>query len=180
MLVVHIALGGMQQYVLDFMRRGQTAPLPTGDDGVRPLVLSRFLRRSALKALMTFEKKRVSRAAGDSSLVWADWTGPASSLRVRVLTDSDPNRALISIDIEVAFQNPIGESITTQIQAHDPMYTSLVRWYDTTVRRRVLLTSGDSAEAISSQGVDQGCSQSAYCFAMGTKIAIQDTPNEAR
>ena len=56
LLIAHLALGAIDKYSLSALKKGQVAPLPKGDNDVRPLLLSQFVRRLALRSLMRKEK----------------------------------------------------------------------------------------------------------------------------
>ena len=82
-------------------------------------MLSQFFRRLALKALMNHEKTAVSANVGlyQYGVGCSDGAGKLTKA-LRVLSDKDPSRVLVSMDIKAAFQNLNRDRIITSLNEH--------------------------------------------------------------
>ena len=63
-IVAHIAAAEVFHSVLQYLRSGPVMPLAKPTGGHRPLLMMSFLRRLALKSVMTAKKESVAKCAG--------------------------------------------------------------------------------------------------------------------
>ena len=104
--VAQLAVGDVPPEVLYFFRCGQIVPLPKPKGGHRPLLLTEFLRRLALKALMAVKRQSVTTAVGDLQHGVGAKDGASRMIKtIQQRAEVDHERVLLALDVRAAFQN---------------------------------------------------------------------------
>ena len=151
-MVAHIAAPAVLLSVLQHLKAGQITPLakPTGG---RPLLMMSFLRRLSLKSVVAATKESVAKCAGPLQYRVARPDGANTMIKtVQFLTEADPSRVLVALDLKAAFQNVSRRAMLYNIAQTD---TDLAAVF-----------SNDFAHTkiSANSGVDQGCPLSTCGF----------------
>ena len=102
-VIAHIAAAAVPNPVIQYLKAGQITPLakPTG-----PLLMMSFLRRFALKSVMTAKKESVAKCAGPLQCGVGRPDGANTMIKtVQYLAEADNSRVFVALDLKAAFQN---------------------------------------------------------------------------
>ena len=167
--VAQLAIGDVPPEVLYFFRCGQIVPLPKPKGGHRPLLLTEFLRRLALKALMAVKRQSVTTAVGDLQCGVGAKDGASRMIKtIQQRAEVDHDRVLVALDIRAAFQNISRKAIIDALNATDPELAAIFStWSHGKAKHRARLSTGRIDHITASSGVDQGDPLSSAAFAAG-------------
>ena len=164
-VVAHIAAADVPNSVLQYLRAGQITPLAKPTGGHRPLLMMSFLRRLALKSVMSAKKESVAKCAGPFQYGVGRPDGANTMIKtIQYLAEADNSRVLVALDLKAAFQNVSRRAMLRSIARTDAdLATVFSRWYTGTTEHRMHYESAYT-KITANSGVDQGCPLSACGF----------------
>ena len=167
--VAQLAIGEVPPEVLYFFRCGQIVPLPKPKGGHRPLLLTEFLRRLALKALMAVKRQSVTTAVGTLQYGVGAKDGASRMIKtIQQRAEDDHDRVLLALDVRAAFQNISRKAIIDALTNADPELAAIFSaWSHGKAEHRARLSTNRTDRITASSGVDQGDPLSSAAFAAG-------------
>ena len=164
-VVAHIATADVPNSVLQYLRAGQITPLAKPTGGHRPLLMMSFLRRLALKSVMSAKKESVAKCAGPFQYGVGRPDGANTMIKtIQYLAEADNSRVLVALDLKAAFQNVSRSAMLRSIARTDAdLATVFSMWYTGTDEHRMHYESAYT-KITANSGVDQGCPLSACGF----------------
>lgn len=174
-VIVQLATGNIPSQVLMFFRSGQVTPLAKPTGGHRPLLLTSFLRRLALKALITVRRGTVREAVGPHQYGVGAKDGANCLIKtIQCATEADHDRVLVALDLKAAFQHVSRKAMLWASQGKDPELACVYsRWYTGKTTHRATMSSAEFQDIHATSGVDQGCPLSAFGFAAAVGPTVQ-------
>lgn len=178
-VVSHIAAASVPNSVLQYLRAGQITPLAKPTGGHRPLLMMSFLRRLALKSVMSAKKESVAKCAGPFQYGVGRPDGANTMIKtIQYLAEADSSRVLVALDLKAAFQNVSRRAMLRSIARTDADLAAVFsRWYTGTTEHRMHYESVYT-KITANSGVDQGCPLSACGFAAAVDPALHASMSE--
>ena len=169
-LVAKVALGLVPDAIIQFFRKGQVVPLPKANGEYRPLLLTSFLRRLALKTVMKLKKHVVADVVGKLQYGVGMKDGANKLIKcIQVLGQTDDTRVLVALDLKAAFQNVSRKQVMKVMKQADPMFAVVFQtWYTGSTEHRARFQDASFKRLVASSGLDQGCALAAFGFAAAT------------
>ena len=124
-----------------------------------------FLRKLALKSVMSAKKESVAKCAGPFQYGVGRPDGANTMIKtIQYLAEADNSRVLVALDLKAAFQNVSRRAMLRSIARTDAdLATVFSRWYTGTTEHRMHYESAYT-KITANSGVDQGCPLSACGF----------------
>ena len=156
--VAHIAAAAVPHSFPQYLKARQITPLAKPTGGHRPLLMMSFLRRLALKSVMTATKESVAKCAGPLQYGVGRADGANTMIKtIQYLAEADTSRVLVALDLKAAFQNVPRRAMLHSIAQTDADLAAVFsKWYTGTTEHRMHYESAYTKISANS-GVDHGC-----------------------